>query len=131
MNIKEISCVILLLFTNIIFSQVTYKGKITDRNDNVLPKSLIQVFDKDTINILGYSFANDEGEYIVNFDKVDKVIFKISAYNYDNYYQSENAIDAIKILNFNLTTKTTELKEVIIISQQKTAKVARTVLFII
>lgn len=124
-NIKKIKYLLFLLFTNILYSQLTYTGKIIDTNDNILSRTLIQVFDKDTLNIITYSFADNEGLYIINFDKADKVIFKISAYNYDNYYRTEIIKDASTNLNFTLTKKSTELKEVIIIASQKTAIISK------
>lgn len=114
-----------MLYSNYMFSQVNYNGQIFDTNGNLIPKALIQVFDKDTINIFAYSFANNEGKYTIKFLNTDKVIFKISAYNYKNYYKSELIKAENTSHNFILTKKSTELKEVIVIAHQKTAKISK------
>lgn len=124
-NITKINCLLFLFFFNFLFSQVTYKGVTIDKNDKVLPRTLIQVFDKDTINVLSYAISNNEGKYIINFENTERVVFKISAYNYENYYSSEIIKTESTNLNFTLTKKSTILKEVIIIGNQRTAKVSK------
>lgn len=124
-NITKINCLLFLFFFNFLFSQVTYKGVTTDKNDKVLPRTLIQVFDKDTINVISYAISNNEGKYIINFENTERVVFKISAYNYENYYSSEIIKTESTNLNFTLTKKSTILKEVIIIGNQRTAKVSK------
>lgn len=125
-NLQKINliCIITLLFYINSYSQVNLSGKIIDSNNNFISKALIQVFDKDTTNILAYSFANNEGKYSVNFSNSDKVIFKISAYNYEDLYIESLIKNDNTELDFTLFKKTTQLKEVIVIAHQKTAKVS-------
>ncbi|WP_396161040.1 Plug domain-containing protein [Flavobacterium sp.] len=118
-------CIITLLFSINSYSQLNYKGIIQDSDNNIISKALIQVFDKDTINVIAYSFANNEGKYSVKFSSSDKVIFKISAYNYEDLYIESLIKNNNGELDFTLFKKTTQLKEVIVITHQKTAKVSK------
>lgn len=117
--------VILLFYTSSSFSQVNFKGRVINTNGIIIPKALVQVFDKDTINVLTYTFTDNDGTFSLKIGKQEKVVFNVSAYSYENHFQVVEHFDDNLILNFELTKKAIDLTEVIIISPQRAAKVSK------
>ena len=113
-----------LLFTTSIWSQSTFIGQIVDSKNENIPMALVQTLDRDTINILAYTFADKEGKYQITISGKEEIIFKISSYNFEDLIVKKEVTNNKNELNFILTEKSTELKEVIVISHQRTAKIS-------
>ena len=113
-----------LLFTTSIWSQSTFIGQIVDSKNENIPMALVQTLDRDTINILAYTFADKEGKYQITISGKEEIIFKISSYNFEDLIVKKEVTNNKNELNFILIEKSTELKEVIVISHQRTAKIS-------
>ena len=107
-----------------IWSQITFTGQIDDGNTRVIPMALVQAFDRDTISILAYTFADRNGNYKITFVGRDEITFKVSSYNFEDLFLKKEITSNNNELDFTLFEKSTELEEVIVISHQKTAKIS-------
>ena len=112
---NSICCLIFILYFNLSYSQINIKGKITEFNDNKIQNCNIVL--KDNIGkIITYTYTNEFGEYKLKIDNKGQFVLIASSIGFeqksiDLTFEDKNEI---KIIDFVLTPKVTELKEIII-----------------
>ena len=108
-------CLIFILYFNLSYSQINIKGKITEFNDNKIQNCNIVL--KDNIgNIITYTYTNEFGEYKLKIDNKGQFVLIASSIGFEQKSKDLTFEDKneIKIIDFVLTPKVTELKEIII-----------------
>ena len=108
-------CLIFILYFNLSYSQINIKGKITEFNDNKIQNCNIVL--KDNIGkIITYTYTNVFGEYKLKIDNKGQFVLIASSIGFEQKSKDLTFEDKneIKIIDFVLTPKATELKEIII-----------------
>lgn len=122
MKLKN-SIYLILLMNNIVFSQFAISGAILNENKQSISRAIIQVIATDS-TVIDYTFSNKEGFYELTSINKGEFSLKVSALNYNAQYKGIKLVSNL-IENFMLARADIELKEVIIIAQQKTVKVSK------
>lgn len=98
------------------------KGIIYDYKKEPINRVLIQIYDKDTINLIRYQFSNSLGEYKIQNINTGNYLIKVSAFNYQTIYNNLNIEKQLSSIDFQLNLASDyNLKEVIVISYPKIA----------
>lgn len=122
MKLKN-SIYLILLMNNIVFSQFVISGTIHDENKQLISRAIVQVLEIDS-TVTDFTFSNNEGFYKLPSVKKGEFLLKVSALNYKAQYKSIK-LESDFVENFILSQKEIELKEIIIIAQQKTVKISK------
>jgi hypothetical protein len=110
-------CLIFILYFNLSNSQINIKGKITESNDNTIQNCNIILKDN-TGNIIIYTYTDEFGKYELKTEKKGQFVLIASSIGFEQKsidILSENK-NKIKSIDFVLTQKITELKEIKITS---------------
>ena len=104
---------LLLLLSNIIFSQIVVNGKITDKVGNAISKASVLLYKKSTDDIITYFISDNNGNYSVSFSSSYKEVdIQVRCIGYETI--SETIENKSITKNFLLNEKVFELKDVII-----------------
>ncbi|EOG6906926.1 hypothetical protein ACLH3U_001166, partial [Flavobacterium psychrophilum] len=118
---KKFAVFVFLFISLNSFSQ-TISGKITNEVSEPLSANII-IKDSENRNEVSEFFrANSKGEFTANLKKnYAKIFFEITAFGYESTAESIINPDKNKVYNFNYTLKkeTTQLKEVVVVSEKK------------
>ncbi|WP_372745557.1 TonB-dependent receptor [Lutibacter sp.] len=117
------SVYLILLMNNIVFSQFVISGKINNENKQLISRAIVQVLAIDS-TVTNFTFSNNEGFYKLPSVKKGEFLLKVSALNYIPQYRSIK-LESDFVEDFVLFKKDIELKEIIIIAQQKAAKISK------
>lgn len=111
---------ITLLFINFSFSQeITLKGNITDKQNRSIQSASVSVLDENE-DILGYSFTNENGEYLISFDKPtnNTIIVEVACLGFQKISKKVD-FNSNNTFNFQLEDKIENLQEVVLESGKK------------
>jgi hypothetical protein len=108
-------CLIFIIYFNLSYSQINIKGKIIENNGKRIQNCNIVL--KDNIGkIITYTYTNEFGEYKLKIDNNGQFVIIASSIGFEQKsidLSIENK-NEIKIIDFVLTPKVTELNEIII-----------------
>ena len=113
---SAIIVVILLLLSSLSYSQTEIKGYIQDTKKNRLTSVSVVLKDSTNTKIIGYTYSDIDGNYIINTDAVGAYNLHFSSLGYKgevipiNIHTDKNKY----LINANLTEQPTHLEEVII-----------------
>lgn len=112
-------CLILILYFNLSFSQINVKGKITEYNANIIRNCNIILKDISG-KIIIYTFSDEFGKYSLKTEKKGQFLLTASSLGYEqkNIDITLENNNETKTIDFILTPKVTELKEIIIESKR-------------
>ncbi len=108
-----------LILSQFFYSQYTITGKVYDDEQKVLHQVSVQLLAKDS-TIIDYCFTDSNGGYELKGNANGKIL-KYSSLNHKTQYINFNATKDF-IQNINLSRKEQRIKEVIIFSPPKVAK---------
>ena len=111
---------ILLFFINFSFSQeITLKGNITDKQNRSIQSASVSVLDEND-DILGYSFTNENGEYLISFYKPtnNTIIIEVACLGFQKVSKKVD-FNSNNTFNFQLEDKIENLQEVVVESGKK------------
>jgi CarboxypepD_reg-like domain len=132
MNIK------LLLFTLFLFQilsataqkSIVVNGQVKDNLGNVLPFANIVAQEKDSMPIISYGIADENGKYNFEVPSSAQILLKASLLGYQSeIIKIENNSKKVLEVNFNLTPKELILKEAIITGSNKIVQKSDTITF--
>jgi hypothetical protein len=115
---------ILLFFlcaSSILYSQYAVKGFVYDAVTGVpLNKSLIQIYENDTIALLNYGFSDKEGRFNLNLKQKGDYLMKVTSFGYESIYERVQLIGKDITVSFNLNEPVDDiLNEIVIIAHSK------------
>ncbi|HIP37774.1 MAG TPA: hypothetical protein EYG85_13065 [Crocinitomix sp.] len=119
-NTIKIKLSIIFCFLFFISYSQQISGVITNEYGVPINKALIQVYDKDTIQLHTFKFSNFNGTYAIKINRIEDYLLKISALNYKTIYKK--ILKNKKVHNFTLLSHETILDEVVIVAHKKIAK---------
>lgn len=128
---KKIFIVYLLLICYISYSQ-TITGVLKDTNNNFVTNASIIL--KDTKGkIITYTYSEGEGKYTLENNDTGEFIISVNSMGYEQKNININIenIKETKIVNFELTPKVTELKEVILQTSRPITQKKDTTIFLV
>jgi hypothetical protein len=117
--VKKFIVVVILFIYLTSFAQTTIKGTIKDLAANPIISANIVIKDE-TNKIVTYTYCDEKGGYSLQINKVGKFILVANAMGFEQKSLEVSFVqnNEIKIINFNLVPKVTELKEVIITQER-------------
>lgn len=112
---------LLIFLTNVIHSQTTIKGNISDLKGNPISNASVLINYKSTEDIIAYSITDEKGNYSITFSESQSEIdINVSSIDFETIKETLKNENQKK--DFRLNNKLFELKEVVIKSQQITQK---------
>lgn len=112
---------LLIFLTNVIHSQTTIKGNISDLKGNPISNASVLINYKSTEDIIAYSITDEKGNYSITFSESQSEIdINVSSIDFETIKETLKNENQKK--DFRLNNKLYELKEVVIKSQQITQK---------
>jgi hypothetical protein len=113
--------VLFIFISNIVHSQTTIKGKISDLKGNPISNTSVVINYKSTEDIIAYSISDEKGNYSVTFSESQKEInIQVSSIDFETVIETLKNESQKK--DFRLNDKVFELKEVVIKSFPITQK---------
>ncbi len=110
-----------IFITNIVNSQTTIKGKISDLKGNPISNASVIINYKSTEDIIAYSISDDKGNYSITFsESQNEIDIQVSSIDYETI--NETLKNESQKKDFRLNNKIFELKEVVINSLPITQK---------
>lgn len=113
----------LLFLCNVLFSQVTIHGKVTEGNNEPLSFATLQLLSFNEKSLLKYTTTDIEGNYSFEIDKKGTYFLKISHISHKTLEQTVVLDKDINTLNFTLEKNVNALKEVVLDFEPKVMKV--------
>lgn len=108
---KSFAFLMLLWCSTLVFGQKTISGKITDSDGQAVPSASITIEEAGKDAILAYTISNSKGEYKLTFTSdASQMDVKVKAFNLKG--MTKQVKNETQILNFNLQSEATEIKEV-------------------
>lgn len=107
---------LLLIFSNISYSQTKISGYVTEVNNSPLGFASVVLQDSSATRIISYSFSNDKGYYELAINTTGKYVLSFSTIGFErNSFAIEITTEQKNIeKNVSLNYKPIELKEIII-----------------
>lgn len=111
----------LLCTSSLLYSQYTIKGFVYDAVTNApLNKSLVQIYENDTIVLSNYGFSDKDGRFNLKLKQKGNILMKVTSFGYEAIYKEVQLGDKDIIVNFNLNESVDEtLDEIVLISHSK------------
>lgn len=104
------------------YSQLNISGNIINY-DEPIGKANIQILSIDSIVVHNFAFSEESGYYQINVSTAEDFLLKITAHGYLDYYKLfKHPITENVTLDVFLERVSEELKEVVIIAHQKSAR---------
>ncbi|MCL2511082.1 MAG: carboxypeptidase-like regulatory domain-containing protein [Bacteroidales bacterium] len=112
-QMKSLFTLLLIALINIGYSQTEISGKITNKNNQVVPNASVTLLKVADSTVVAYCLGTPDGGYTIYYDGQERELL-LCVYGFNIRRQIKKILNTTQVVDFNVIEEAIKLKEVTI-----------------